>query len=55
MIFVASDSNIKDSVEKIVSPASQSSTKETNIKRHQIDPLDPFQDRWKTVDLGRDS
>jgi len=52
MIFVASDSNIKDSVEKIVSPASQSSTKETNIKRHQIDPLDPFQDRWKTVDLG---
>ena len=53
MIFVASDSNIKDSVEKIVRPASQSSTKETNIKRHQkIDPLDPFQDRWKTVDLG---
>ena len=53
MIFVASDSNIKDSVEKIVrsSPASQSSTKETNIKRHQIDPLDPFQDRWKTVNL----
>ena len=52
MWIVASDSNIKDSVEKIVSPASQSSTKETNIKRHQIDPLDPFQDRWKTVDLG---
>ena len=30
---------------------SQSSTKETNIKR-QLNPLDPFQDRWKTVNLG---
>ena len=58
-----SQSNVKESVEKNVNSGSrsrtaeensvdsQSSTKETNIKR-QLNPLDPFQDRWKTVNLG---
>ena len=55
--------NYHCAVEKIVSPApssdaavqhsddSQSSTKETDIKR-QLNPLDPFQDQWKTVNLS---